>query len=783
MNLKRLLITTALATVLSACGGGSNNNNPEPPPPTTVTLNGKVADGYLVGAKVCLDLNSNKVCDTGEPSATTGAGGSFSLSAATQQQLDSFPLLVEVAAGTMDEDTGAAIVKGYTLTAPAGYNFVSPLSTMVLGEMDQGASQDDAEARLKALLGTSMELSDDYVAGQNNDSLTEEQRDAFERLHQVAQVTARVIANNLAQIQEAAAAAGISTDDLVALIVDTLVNALDTIVAQVQAAVEAGGEFDPDAVAGSDEVEGAAGVSGENLEDQVALLHAEANAAAANLVAEVSGNGIFWFDGEVEEAELSLEYGGIQYDATNQTTTETRYELLNGQFVVHSSDEFDMDDFVLTDNGWQATTEKFVISGLNQDGTITLSHPDFPSLSETLSATEYALAGLNTRLLLSKQENTWAWHKVMPESVSFSEGAKAFAIKATTDHDQYRLFLWDGCGDNGTVEGMCNSVWARMADGTEGPALTLASMVSATASDGSADHLVGPYVAWHDDMNILAELIEGGTVKYHKLYWMEDGMGMQTRSAMLYATGTWRTVTQSGQTLFLLALPDAVRHFGDHEMEDMGEILFAELQNAVRIGAFIPAGAGHDDDDEIIFNQTAKDDIVNNLDFTLFNGGIPPADFVCDSGNTQWDDSSGGPIVDTLKSLTQYRELVAGCRGDAGAMAFTAGMLTGYQFKEYDSEGNLETLILFNENGGSFTDYMVDPAETTDFSWSINDLGEIVVEVSDGNGGVAMRAYLSLLGKYGDYVSIKGFNEESDWAPMDGSVGEVWSDKWLRLAQ
>ena len=52
-----------------------NNNN------QTTTLAGKVADGYLIGAKVCLDKNQNDQCDEGEPHAFSTSGGNFELKA------------------------------------------------------------------------------------------------------------------------------------------------------------------------------------------------------------------------------------------------------------------------------------------------------------------------------------------------------------------------------------------------------------------------------------------------------------------------------------------------------------------------------------------------------------------------------------------------------------------------------------------------------------------------------------------------------------------------------
>ena len=44
---------------------------------STSTAAGKAYDGYLVGALVCVDLNLNKGCDSDEPNATTGAGGTL----------------------------------------------------------------------------------------------------------------------------------------------------------------------------------------------------------------------------------------------------------------------------------------------------------------------------------------------------------------------------------------------------------------------------------------------------------------------------------------------------------------------------------------------------------------------------------------------------------------------------------------------------------------------------------------------------------------------------------
>ena len=71
--MKKLMILI-LATSLTACGGGSSG--PMLSASTSTTLEGRVIDGYISGATVCLDLNNNYLCDIpDEPSAVTSTGG------------------------------------------------------------------------------------------------------------------------------------------------------------------------------------------------------------------------------------------------------------------------------------------------------------------------------------------------------------------------------------------------------------------------------------------------------------------------------------------------------------------------------------------------------------------------------------------------------------------------------------------------------------------------------------------------------------------------------------
>lgn len=785
MNTKHLLFLAFPLIALSACGGSDNNDTTPPPEPTPepaqIVMSGKVADGYLVGAKVCLDLNENKLCDDGEPSAISSAGGDFSITDATQEQIDTFPLLVEVTAGVVDEDTGEAITQPYTMTAPVGYEFVSPLTTMVQNEVEQGSELTEAETNLQALLGTSLELSQDYVAQQLNDELEGDVQSEYERLHQVAQVTALLIATNLEAIQTAADDAGITADDMVGLIVDQIIEALDEIVTEIEFVNEQGGEFDPSDVVESETVTDASTVSTDDLEGQVQIRDTEATAAAANLTELVSGDGINFFDDGYYDNMLHLSYGTLTYDADTETSSETLFELVDGEFV-EETEMSDEDDLILTESGWVASSDNFIISSLNDDGSITLVNSELPILSELIFAEQISVTDLKIKLFLSEQAHTDVWHKIIPETVTFSAEAEAFELSFSNINDVYSIFNWDDCLEDDLFEGMCNSVWAHTADSEiDGPATTLNSLISASASDGMVNNIVGPHVGWDGSRSIIAEMVEGGAVNYYKIEWQaQSDSGEVSSVASLFATGTWRDETVMEQRLLLLALPESVRNFGDNDDGDMGELLFAEYEGAVRRGEFIAAGLVSDDD-EWVFNLTAKNDILENLDLTLLDNVMPPepdnSDFVCRDGDSDWDEETDQPKEGTTRSYSEYLALVANCR-DGEPQLFNTEMLAGNKLKSFDSDGEIETILTFNADGtGSHTDNDTEEPVVEDYQWTVNDTGEIVIEIGNSAGTNDTRAVISLIKQDGDHFSVKGFLEESDWSPMDGTVGEVWSDK------
>ncbi len=161
---KGRLLPVALAIsalTLYGCGGSDDAPAPapvEPPPPApTVSIDGKVG-GLLQNAKICIDLNDNRACDSAEPSAQSSASGSFSLANVKESDASAYPLLAVVTAGTTLDAEGAAVDTSFTMITPAGKgSMISPYTTLLQSSLDSGRAPLLAQASdniLSNMVGT-----------------------------------------------------------------------------------------------------------------------------------------------------------------------------------------------------------------------------------------------------------------------------------------------------------------------------------------------------------------------------------------------------------------------------------------------------------------------------------------------------------------------------------------------------------------------------------------------------------------------------------------------------
>ncbi|MEJ2621663.1 MAG: metallo-mystery pair system four-Cys motif protein [Candidatus Thiodiazotropha sp.] len=160
------LVTSLCAALLSACGGGGGDGDGDGDGDggtSSRTVSGVVADGYLKGVTVCLDVNQNANCDPDEPtSAVTGSDGTYTIPDVPSDIADNAPVVAIVPASAQDSDDTitdptATLGRGYVLMAPAGRSdFVSPLSTLVqAGLLDNPAlSANESADAIKADVGS-----------------------------------------------------------------------------------------------------------------------------------------------------------------------------------------------------------------------------------------------------------------------------------------------------------------------------------------------------------------------------------------------------------------------------------------------------------------------------------------------------------------------------------------------------------------------------------------------------------------------------------------------------
>ncbi len=167
-----LAMAMAAAFTLTGCGGGGGGGDTTPTTPEKTEYQITAIDGYLEKAYVWLDCDNDGVRDSDEAQGLTNASGVAVVDVTEVESPESCPIGVYAKAGfTLDaDDNGAKIATDYTLWAPAGSvsskkAVVTPLSTLVLFQVQQGSTPNVAKAEVAALLGVEQsQLSSDFIA-------------------------------------------------------------------------------------------------------------------------------------------------------------------------------------------------------------------------------------------------------------------------------------------------------------------------------------------------------------------------------------------------------------------------------------------------------------------------------------------------------------------------------------------------------------------------------------------------------------------------------------------
>jgi len=754
-------LAALIPAILAVTGCSSSNNSSEDTSESETpetSLQGKAADGYLAGARVCLDLNSNATCDDGEPSTTTASGGSYTLSGVTQEQINSSPIVVEIIVGeTIDEDNpGVAIEKTYTLTAPAGSSFVSPLTTMVQNEIkENGLTPDEAKANIQNRLGTDLDPTEDYVAGSNDETSAEE----FQRLHKVAQVTRAVMQKNTELVETVLDETGVSKEDLTALIVQQVLDALD----DIQQAIESAGDgFDPDGLASSDELEGTR-LDPSTVEDQLEERRDRREAVAANLAALLTdGDGLNFFESFEEEGAQMYGYGNVQADGEGTITiTEYGYNPDNSTWGSMPDENDQFQDCLLGNGDWQCISE--------DAETVTTDGNNVRILRGGLSFAEEIISGqqisLENKRIGAYLENDY--QAVIDPAATFTADAKGFLLTFTRTNDVYELYkdnvatvgdCWEGDFIEGSTwaptDTWCNNVFVHTGDGNHetdgGAATSLAQLISASAASNPqyrAD--IGGVNIYGDDIEYIAELVRGGTTN---LYLIEYDSLNGSESLKLVGTSTWSQQTVETKDVLTIDLPAAIALRADYDPG--AKPLFAVVDGYVRGGEMMPAGGRSDT--QWVFNGAGRDQIKAAFDYTLL-ASLTACDIADNEDSTLADFTSAATTCNAVSFINNDISGKAFFFGD-GAFSFTQ-----------DGNGLYQGEI----NDGDYA--------SLGFTWTIDGDGYLILNTQHTNDGVTqfLRMNLAKVEANARQISVVSFGQEStSSSSLGSSTGEVNGEVW-----
>ncbi|CAH7254808.1 conserved hypothetical protein [Vibrio chagasii] len=748
MNGQRSLLAVAIALGIAGCGSDSSDSsttNTGGSTATTASLTAKAADGYLVGANACLDLNSNKVCDKDEPNAVTGDNGEFTIENLTQEQLEQSTLLIEVVAGqTIDTDNpGVVLNKSYRLTAPPQSEFISPLTTLIQNEIESGASLDEAKATIQEKLGTTLDLTQDYIEAKNNDKLADSQKAAFENLHRVAQVTASVMAENTDALSETAAGAGISVEALTALINEEVTRVLDEVVKDIEAAGE---NFNPSDIAGNINRDHIA-IDDSNLEDKIKENEANKGSKKADLAKLIKTDGINWFGGENDTGkDLMVAYGTLKADSDNSVTeTSFIYDYFVEQFI-EVERTLDSNGMVLGQGGWETSNDTLTSIKPNKDGSVILESSS-SIFNEVASAKQLDISGLNVRSIMDQTDGENVWSLIMPVGLKFPDNTTAYKLSVENVYDDiYYYYKWDGCQEDRyeALNNSCNGISA-FKNGSDTWLATLASTVAEDESDrhetasNNHDDLIP--MAGFENAEVFAQLLSNGTVVYYSRAWEENSQFLR-----LADLGSWKDISLNGEVVRQVTIPESIHSqttWSNYQRQDNSAYL-SVVDGFVRITY---KETEEIDSEAYIFDEATKQFILDNaltpqplhpLNLQACLDSLPDAGFapvandvtVYDVQRTSmWEED---PVTENLTYEFTYL-------GNTFSWLNNVTLVTGLPNWISDLEGSLEkTRIDIKDSEGILIGY--------EFSYSSEDhyLGQEGFNSDDSLGWGSAKAVLPL---------------------------------------
>ncbi len=217
MYFKYTVMAASVASILSIAGCNSESGG------SVDAVGGVIIttiDGYLKNALICSDTNQNGICDAGEvitdkdgnPALTNNMGMiDIKVDKSVEETIRQSPIVVKVLQPfednsafnvepgiyTIDMDQPyQAMAKEVVFRAPAGTAVVTPLTDLIVVEMNKGHDLATAENNVQSMLedlkgddeDLNIDLYDDYIASKESDTGSDAEIQLATKLHKVAQI-------------------------------------------------------------------------------------------------------------------------------------------------------------------------------------------------------------------------------------------------------------------------------------------------------------------------------------------------------------------------------------------------------------------------------------------------------------------------------------------------------------------------------------------------------------------------------------------------------------------
>lgn len=753
---KRTLTAITVASFITACGSSSNDSNStadtdeQQPTPSTQSISGVTADGYLVNAKVCLDINRNGTCEDDEPTATSEQEGKFNIeNVAADIDASQYSIIVEVIAGeTIDEDNpGVVIEKGYRLTAPEGVSdFISPISTLVSSTMNanDNLSLEEAKAAIEEKLGvsdTDVDIMKDYVAAKQTGDEAEE----YERVHQVAQVVANVIANSIAESEEAGendAENDLSRTEILNAIEEKVAEQVDEIVSAIDSS-DQNDDFSATDIA--EQVATTIEVGASDIQQLVELTRQEEAKIETSFLSVMNSGGIytleghenFNYNGEFCEAERELVY---QHITVADSAVNFSHFVMNPSGTFEATDETnEREALYWIEDQWQTAAEDFTVESEETDGSVIVSSTAEGRMQ--IWADQIPLTDKPTDTFLYGQD---AWQNSVRADALFPQDSIGYKLSFKQLSSVSVLPLDDDCQINqdGSHNGFCNLVYTESTD----TALTDYEQLLATGTEQNLIHFY--HFEFFDLMvNLTGSLADGqGSATFFLVHSFDEcsedatGVASPCQQQEVIGEASW-TMSAKG---IELTLPSVARSYVE---EDQVSPIFTLHDGFIRRAYQIDEGGYREDDWS--FNQVALNALTSNVNSSALNEQVNS--FYC--GVNEEFDFDQFPEVIAEEPEAQKPEVIND--------EITASLLIGKTY--YVEREDLQALITFNAEQGLSASVENDQTDNEE----------------DGNSNDVPVSWV--IDRTGHL--LLGFDTEDNWVSIQLEMDEIGAESMLAKEQ